>query len=76
MAGWSSAGESLADEDIVYVWIVNILNENRPVYYFYAGGNGAGDRLCDFAALALETVFQELKPAETQVFFTYPYIQE
>lgn len=76
MAGWSCAGEHLTHEDIVYIWIVNILNETRPAYYFYAGGNGAGDRLCDFEHTDLETIFEELKPAETLVFFTYPYTQE
>ena len=77
MAGWSCAGEELTHEDIVYVWWVNVLNETIPVHYFYAGSNGAGDRLCDFDESGLVALFQELKPAETQVFFTYPnYSQE
>jgi len=77
MAGWSCAGDELNHEDIVYAWWVNVLNETIPVYYFYAGSNGAGDRLCDLPESDLETLFRELKPAETQVFFIYPnYSQE
>ncbi len=76
MAGWSCAGEELLDEDFVFVWYVNVLNDDIPAYYFYSGSNGAGDRLCDFGQDDLETVFDELKPAETLVFFTYPNFEE
>lgn len=76
MAGWSCAGEELLHEDFVFVWWVNVLNENIPAYFFYVGSNGAGDRLCDFGQDDLETIFKELKPAHTLVFFTYPNYQE
>lgn len=76
MAGWSRAGELLNNADIVYVWWVNVLNDNIPAYHFHAGANGAGDRLCDFGQDDLESIFKALKPAETLVFFTYPNYQE
>ena len=76
MAGWSRAGDEVNDGDIVYVWWVNVLNEDIPAHCFYAGSNGAGDRLCDFGQDDLETIFEEFKPAETLVFFTYPNYQE
>ena len=76
MAGWACAGEAVNLEEIAYVWWVNVLNKNIPAYFFYAGANGAGDRLCDFGQGDLERVFRELKPAETRVFFTYPNYQE
>jgi uncharacterized protein YmfQ (DUF2313 family) len=72
MAGWSCAGDKLNDENIVYAWWANVLNTEIPGYYFYAGTNGAGDRLADFGVDDLETIFEDLKPAETLVFFTYP----
>lgn len=76
MAGWSGVGDELTHEDIVYFWWVNVLNESIPVYYFYAGSNGAGDRLCDFDESDLVKLFQELKPAETEVFFNFPNYSE
>ena len=76
MAGWSYAGDEVNGEDIVYVWWVDVLNENIPAFFFHAGGCGAGDRLCDFGQDDFEAIFQDLKPAETQVFFSYPNYQE
>ena len=76
MAGWSCAGEAVLDDDFGYVWIVNIINADIPAYYFHAGSCGAGDSLCDFGMDDIETMFRELKPAETLVFFTYPNYTE
>lgn len=76
MAGLSGAGDVLFGEDFSFVWYVNVLNAQIPTYLFYAGSNGAGDRLCDFGAVELESVFVDLKPADTLVFFEYPNFTE
>ena len=43
-----------------------------PLYYFRAGQSRAGERLVDGPlATAMEGIFTELKPAHTQVIFSY-----
>lgn len=51
-------------------WRVHI--PHQPIYYFRVGSSRAGERLVDGpVATALEDIFRELKPAHTQVLFSY-----
>jgi len=70
-AGVSRAGERLYVEDIIWVWIVNILNVNAQIYRFRAGSSVSGERLMTFGGDVLEPMFNDLKPAHTYVVFTY-----
>lgn len=70
-AGANRAGDRLAPEDIIYVWQVNIANGNNRVYRFRAGASAAGERLTDYGDTAIETLIRDLKPAHTEVRFTY-----
>ncbi|WP_349430986.1 hypothetical protein [Serratia symbiotica] len=42
-----------------------------PVYRFRAGSSVAGERLITFGQNLIENLFQDLKPAHTQVVFNY-----
>ncbi|WP_140918461.1 YmfQ family protein [Limnobaculum xujianqingii] len=64
-------GDTLYTEDIIWVWRVNILNSEIPTYHFRTGASGAGERLLAFGDSQLETVFNDLKPAETLCIFAY-----
>ena len=73
MVGWSGANDHLTHEDIIYIWQVNVLNDDYPAYYFHADDGCAGQRLFDFPKSNLNVVFEYLKPAETLVFFHYNF---
>lgn len=70
-AGINRAGDRLANEDIMFVWRVNVQSNSQTVYRFHAGGSAAGERLSSYADSAIESVFNDLKPAHTAVQFTY-----
>ncbi|MGK0685334.1 YmfQ family protein [Serratia marcescens] len=70
-AGVSRAGDRLYVEDIIWVWIVNILNVNAQIYRFRAGSSVSGERLMTFGGDVLEPMLNDLKPAHTYVVFTY-----
>jgi uncharacterized protein YmfQ (DUF2313 family) len=74
MAGVGMAGYPVYIAGIIWCWRVDVQEEEYPAYYFRAGQSGAGDPLMDFGLLDLETVFNELKPAHTFVYFTYPEV--
>lgn len=67
--------ELLADTDDlgaegIFRWRMTFAS--TPLYYFRVGQSRAGDRLVDGPlATAMEGLFTELKPAHTQVLFTY-----
>ena len=74
MAGVGCAGDDLYIDQAVFCWRVDVMDDGLPRYEFEAGLSCAGDPLMDFGVQALETVFEELKPAHTFVYFTYPEV--
>ena len=70
-AGINRAGDQLANEDIMFIWQVNVQSNSQTVYRFRAGASTAGERLSSYADSAIEGVFNDLKPAHTTVQFTY-----
>lgn len=70
-AGVNRAGDMLAREDIMWAWWVNVNNANSQAAYFRAGISAAGDRLTDYGDAIIETMFRDLKPAFTNIRFTY-----
>ncbi|MCO6512851.1 MAG: YmfQ family protein [Snodgrassella sp.] len=70
-AGVNRAGDKLAREDIMWVWWVNIRNADSRATRFRAGMSTAGDRLTAYGDVIIESVLKELKPAFTDIRFTY-----
>ncbi|KDN12552.1 Prophage tail protein [Snodgrassella communis] len=70
-AGISRAGERLTREDIMWVWWVNIKNADNHTTNFRAGISAAGDRLAAYGDVIIENILKELKPAFTDIRFTY-----
>lgn len=70
-AGINRAGNRIAREDIMWVWWVNVTGADNRITRFRAGMSAAGDALTAFGDAAIETVFKDLKPAFTDVRFTY-----
>ncbi|MDK4624164.1 YmfQ family protein [Kingella kingae] len=69
--GINRAGDRLAEEDIMFVWVVNVQSNSQMVWRFRAGASAAGERLSHFSDSMIERIFQDLKPAHTAVRFTY-----
>jgi uncharacterized protein YmfQ (DUF2313 family) len=70
MAGWGCADDTLYIEDIVFQWGGKI--SGVAVYEFRAGESTAGEPLLWWEEQTyLESLFEELKPAHTYVYFTY-----
>lgn len=70
-AGSSRCGDRLAPLDVIFVWRVNVIGSATRIYRFRAGSSRVGERLAYAAESVVERVFEELKPAHTQVVFTY-----
>lgn len=68
-AGVDMAGYPL--ENSPWVWRVHVTSAPAK-HYFEAGISSAGDRLLSFGIVPLEQKIEDLKPAHTQVYFTYP----
>jgi uncharacterized protein YmfQ (DUF2313 family) len=70
MAGWSRCGDALNIEEARWIWQVTAAD---PAYYsFRSGLSCSGERLgWNPSSGALETLFNELKPAHTYVTFIY-----
>jgi uncharacterized protein YmfQ (DUF2313 family) len=70
MAGWGAAGDEIFDPSVNYQW--GLIIHNQPVYLFLAGESAAGEPLSWWRPqTALESLFVELKPAHTYVYFSY-----
>lgn len=70
--GRNRCGDHLWIREIIWVWIVKINSGGQiPVYRFRCGRSATGERLLSFGYNALENIFNELKPAHTQVIFDY-----
>lgn len=70
-AGVNRAGDRIAPPEIIWVWWVNVKNGDNRISRFRAGLSAAGDRLTDFGDAEIESIFRNLKPAHTDVRFTY-----
>lgn len=71
-AGTNRAGDRLQTPDIVWVWQVIIHGRaGAQLWQFRAGQSVAGERLTSFGDPVIETVFEDLKPAHTYVYFAY-----
>jgi len=69
MVGWSRAGDPLAPYEVIWLWRVNAPETTE--YKFRTGESVSGERLGWWKAGILEDVFEELKPAHTELLFTY-----
>lgn len=69
-AGIGQAGDSIAVPDVVFVWRVDVAGGTRA-FPFTAGQSAAGDALTTFGEPVIESLFDDLKPAHTFVYFTY-----
>jgi uncharacterized protein YmfQ (DUF2313 family) len=74
MAGVSGAGDRLYIKEIIWCWRVDVQNTETPMYDFRAGVNMSGDPLLSFGIQEIEALFNDLKPAHTFVYFTYPEV--
>ena len=70
-AGVNCAGDQLWTADILWVWQVLVEGDYGRVYRLRAGQSAAGERLSMFGDAVIETVFNDLKPAHTFVYFAY-----
>lgn len=70
-AGLGRAGDYLYEEEIIWVWRVNIQNSGTQSYRFRSGSSAAGERLATFGDPVIEEVFRDLKPAHTFCYFAY-----
>lgn len=70
-AGINAANDTVYDPSIIWQWRVDVQSTNVPQYAFKAGTSCAGERLLAFGDPVIETVFQDLKPAHTYVYFAY-----
>mgnify|MGYP006208313127 CR=1 FL=1 len=61
----------VADADVRYLWEVN-MDEETAIVYFRASGSGADERIEDFDTGVVECLLRRLKPAHTNVIFSYP----
>ena len=55
----------------MWVWWVNIRNADSCATRFHAGMSVAGDRLTAYGDGIIESVLTDLKPAFTNIRFTY-----
>ncbi|WP_175948772.1 YmfQ family protein [Burkholderia pyrrocinia] len=70
-AGVSRAGDAMWVTDIIWVWQVVVSGSAVVAYQARAGTAAAGDPITSFGDPVLETVFNDLKPAFTYVYFEY-----
>ncbi|RMC99888.1 DUF2313 domain-containing protein [Aquitalea palustris] len=70
-AGINRAGDMLQVADIIWVWQVVVHAAQVQAWRFRAGQSAASEALTSFGDPVLETVFRELKPAHTFVYFAY-----
>jgi uncharacterized protein YmfQ (DUF2313 family) len=67
----SRIGDALYDEDVIYIWQVEVEGSATLEYYFRVDQSAIGEPLMAFSDPVLEQVFNDLKPAWTFVYFTY-----
>lgn len=71
-ADYSRVGDCIYEYDIIWVWQVVVQgSQNQKTYPFRASISSAQESLLAFSDPIIETVFEELKPAHTFVYFAY-----
>ncbi len=60
-----------AQESLIFMWRVTVLNGDDNIVYFRAGTSFAGDHLVEFGDPIIEEFFRDLKPAHTYCYFAY-----
>ncbi|MCG9033358.1 YmfQ family protein [Laribacter hongkongensis] len=70
-AGVNRAGDQLWTADILWVWQVVVHSGTARAFRFQAGQSAAGERLTSFGNPVIESMFNDLKPAHTFVYFAY-----
>lgn len=70
-AGVSRAGDVLYDQDVIWVWQVQVQAAAPVTIQACAGTARAGDAITWFGDPVFEQIFNELKPAWTFVYFSY-----
>lgn len=60
-----------AQESLIFMWRVTVLNSDDNIVYFRAGTSFAGDHLVEFGDPIIEEFFRDLKPAHTYCYFAY-----
>lgn len=70
MAGYGAAGDELIGPWAWWTWIVTVYSGRTAKYSCCAGQASSGDPLDDFGQ-SLEDTIRDLKPSDTDVFFTY-----
>ncbi|OOF59283.1 YmfQ family protein [Rodentibacter myodis] len=60
-----------AQENLIFMWRVDVLNGDDNIVYFRAGQSFAGDHLVEFGDPIIEEFFKDLKPAHTYCYFAY-----
>lgn len=68
-ASQNKAGDPVYDEKWAYAW--KVVSHSMPVIYFHAGISTAGDPLAWWGNKLLECVIEALKPAHTEIVFSY-----
>ena len=68
-ASRSRAGDPVYDEKWAYAW--KVIATPTQVLYFHASENTAGDPLATWGNKVLECMFEALKPAHTEIVFSY-----
>jgi uncharacterized protein YmfQ (DUF2313 family) len=69
-AGFSRAGDPLRGVDWFYAWSIH--SPLNTINYFRAGVDAAGEPLAFWSNTVLECEMQDVKPAHTILFFSYP----
>lgn len=69
--GISHCGDTLYIDDVIWVWGVHVSGEAILIYEAQAGIAAAGDPISVYQDPIIESVFNDLKPAFTYVYFTY-----
>lgn len=70
-AGVNRTGDQLWTADILWVWQVVVHGDTTLAFRFQAGLSAAGECLTAFGDPVIESVFNDLKPAHTFVYFAY-----
>lgn len=73
LAGMSRAGDPLTNGDWIYTWRINA--PETTIIEFRAGLSAAGEPLRTWGNDTLECKINQLKPAHTQVIFSYGAIE-
>ncbi|OOF45604.1 YmfQ family protein [Rodentibacter trehalosifermentans] len=59
------------NENLIFMWRVEVLNGDDNIVYFRAGQSFAGNHLVEFGDPIIEEFFKDLKPAHSYCYFAY-----